>query len=58
MKHSTFYRWWLTLKFWFKLILFEKAFWLYQRLYGWLEIQFDEKNKAIANGEGYDINKP
>eukprot|EP00347_Sterkiella_histriomuscorum_P003302 403364806 len=48
-RHSIFYRFWLNLKFWIKLIIFEKAFWLYQRIWGFMEIQFDEKNKAIVN---------
>ena len=45
--HTFFYRWWLLIKFWFKLFVFEKSFWLYQKLFGWVEIKFDENNKAV-----------
>ena len=48
-KHSVFYKWWLWIKFWFKLFLFEKAFWVYERVWGFMEIKFDEKNKAIEH---------
>lgn len=48
-KHSVFYKWWLWIKFWVKLFLFEKAFWVYERVWGFMEIKFDEKNKAIEH---------
>lgn len=48
-KHSFFYKFWLWLKFWIKLFMFEKAFWLYKRIWGFMEIKFDESNRAIAH---------
>lgn len=47
-KYTMFYRWWLYFKFWFKLFLFEKFFSLYKWIFGFMEVKFDEKNKAIA----------
>ena len=46
-KYSVFYRWWLQLKFWLKLFLFEKCFSLYRWLFGFLEVKFDDQNKAL-----------
>jgi len=46
-KHTIFYYWWLKIKFWFKLFLFEHGFALYKFLFGFLEVKFDEQNRAI-----------
>jgi hypothetical protein len=35
------YKWYLTILFWLKLFLFEKAFWLFKRIYGFLDLKFD-----------------
>ena len=48
-KHSCFYRAWLTLVFWVKLYIFEKAFWLFKMIWGFVEVRFDERNKVIAH---------
>jgi hypothetical protein len=49
-KHTVFYKWWLTLKFWVKLILFEKCFSLYKFFFGFLEVKFDDQNKVLEEG--------
>ena len=43
-KYSIFYQWYMKTHFWFKLFLFEKAFWLYERMYGFLRV-------SLENGE-------
>jgi hypothetical protein len=46
-KHTIVYKWYLKMIFWMKLIMFEKMFWLYKFLYGFLEIKFDDQNKMV-----------
>ncbi len=46
-KHTVFYRWWLTLKFWIKIFLFEKCFPLFRYFFGFLEVKFDEQNRIL-----------
>lgn len=48
-KYSFMYKWYLKIYFWIRLFMFEKLFWLYKRIFGFLEVQFDEKNKMIED---------
>ena len=47
-KHTIFYKWYLKIYFWLKLFMFEKLFWLYRVMYGFLEVKFDDQNKMIS----------
>ena len=34
--------------FWVRLIMFEKCFWLFRHIFGFMEFKFDEQNKLIS----------
>jgi aarF domain-containing kinase len=45
--YSVFYRWYLRASFWLKVFLFEHAFWLYDRLFGFMRVKFDPESKQL-----------
>ena len=38
-KESMFYEWYLRVSFWLKLMMFERLFWLYERIFGFMKYE-------------------
>jgi aarF domain-containing kinase len=46
-ENSFMYRWYLKTSWWLRLFLFEHAFWLFERFYGFLRVKFDPDSKQL-----------
>lgn len=52
-KYSKLYEWYLRVCFWLKLMMFERAFWLYDKLFGFMRVSFDEGSYVIKQGDSH-----
>ena len=50
-KFTIFYYWYMKSAFKFKLMLFERAFWLYERFYGFLRVKAEDLEKNLEDIE-------
>lgn len=41
------YRIYIKLSYWLRLFLFEKAFWLFNKIYGFMDLKFDAQNRLV-----------
>jgi len=49
LSHGSLIRWmWLWIRFYMRLFLFEYAFWAYRAIFGFLNFEFDEKNRLVG----------